>query len=59
MIHSDHSMHNVYIRPETNLVIMSYYKDGTRILDISDPKNPVEVGYYDTSWGLSGLYDGN
>ena len=26
--HSDHSVHNVYIRPETNLVIMSYYVDG-------------------------------
>jgi len=40
------------------LVIMSYYVDGTRILDISDPTNPVEVGYFDTSdW--TGLYDGN
>jgi len=37
---------------------MSYYVDGTRILDISDPVNPVEVGFYDTS-DLTGLYDGN
>jgi hypothetical protein len=37
---------------------MSYYVDGTRILDISDPTNPVEVGYFDTS-DLTGLYDGN
>jgi len=58
MTHPDHSVHNVYIRPETNLVIMSYYVDGTRILDITDPANPVEVGYYDTS-DLTGLYDGN
>jgi len=37
---------------------MSYYVDGTRVLDISDPVNPVEVGYFDTSdW--TGLYDGN
>ena len=58
MTHPDHSVHNVYIRPETNLVIMSYYVDGTRVLDISDPENPVEVGYFDTSdW--TGLYDGN
>jgi hypothetical protein len=58
MTHPDHSVHNVYIRPETNLVIMSYYVDGTRVLDISDPVNPVEVGYFDTSdW--TGLYDGN
>ena len=37
---------------------MSYYVDGTRVLDITDPENPVEVGYFDTSdW--TGLYDGN
>ena len=58
MTHPDHSVHNVYIRPETNLVIMSYYVDGTRILDITDPANPIEVGFYDTS-DLTGLYDGN
>tara|TARA_B100000315_G_C14536163_1_gene568563 strand:- start:1236 stop:1652 length:417 start_codon:yes stop_codon:yes gene_type:complete len=37
---------------------MSYYVDGTRILDITDPENPIEVGYFDTS-DLTGLYDGN
>jgi len=57
-IHSEHSLHNIYIRPGTNLVVMSYYIDGTRILNISDPANPVEVGYYDTSW-LSPLFNGN
>ena len=58
MTHPEHSVHNVYVRPGTNLVIMSYYVDGTRVLDISDPVNPVEVGYFDTS-DLTGLYDGN
>jgi len=57
-IHSEHSLHNIYIRPGTNLVVMSYYIDGTRVLDIADPVNPVEVGYYDTSW-LSPLFNGN
>lgn len=57
-IESTHSMHNVYIRPGTNLAIMSYYVDGTRVLDISDPLNPVEVGYFDTT-DLTGLYDGH
>tara|TARA_B100001964_G_scaffold127658_1_gene141194 strand:+ start:52 stop:777 length:726 start_codon:yes stop_codon:yes gene_type:complete len=32
--------------------------DGTRVLNITDPVNPVEVGYYDTS-DLPGYYDGN
>ena len=58
MTDPSHSVHNVYIRPETELVIISYYVDGTRVLDISDPANPVEVGYFDTS-GINGLYDGN
>ena len=32
--------------------------DGTRVLDITEPENPVEIGYFDTSdW--TGLYDGN
>jgi len=58
MTHPEHSVHNVYVRPGTNMVIMSYYVDGTRVLDISDPDNPIEVGYFDTS-DLTGLYDGN
>ncbi len=53
-----HSLHNIYIRPETNLVIMSYYVDGTRVLDISNPEDPIEVGFYDTT-NLTGLFDGN
>lgn len=58
MTFPDHSIHNVYVRPETNLLIMSYYVDGTRVLDISNPSDPMLVGYFDTS-DLSGLYDGN
>ena len=56
--HPDHSVHNIYVRPNTNLVIIYYYVDGTRILDITDPADPIEVGYFDTT-DLMGLYDGN
>ncbi len=56
--HPDHSVHNIYVRPNTNLVIISYYVDGTRVLDITDPADPIEVGYFDTT-DLMGLYDGN
>ena len=45
-------------RPDTDLLIISYYVDGTRVVDISDPTEPLEVGYFDTS-DLTGLFDGN
>jgi len=28
---------------------VSYYTEGYRCIDLSDPKNPVEVGFYDTN----------
>ena len=40
------SDHNLYIRG--NLMYQSNYVSGLRILDISDPANPVEVGFFDT-----------
>ena len=53
-----HTSHNVYIQENTGLMIISYYADGTRFVDISDPYNPLEVGYYDMS-DLEGLYTSN
>jgi hypothetical protein len=38
--------HNVQIKGD--LAYMSYYHDGLQVFDISDPANPVKVGYYDT-----------
>ena len=55
---STHSAHNLYIQESTGLLIISYYADGTRFVDISDPSNPIEVGYYDTT-EIEGLYVGN
>ena len=40
------SDHNLYIRD--NFMYQSNYQAGLRILDISDPENPVEVGHFDT-----------
>ena len=54
----NHSVHNLYIRPGTNFLIMSYYADGTRIVDISNPANMQEVAYYDMS-EVEGLYVSN
>ena len=44
--------HNLYIKG--NLMYQSNYGSGLRILDITDPENPVEVGYFDTT-----PYDGS
>ena len=55
-IDNSHSIHNIYFKD--NLIIGSWYADGTRILDVSDPYNPIEVGYFDTT-EIDGLYVGN
>jgi len=51
------SAHNVEIKDD--LLYVSYYVYGTRIVDISDPYNPTELGYYDWYPGQQGLYNGN
>ena len=38
--------HNLYIKG--NLMYQTNYQAGLRILDISNPEKPVEVGYFDT-----------
>jgi choice-of-anchor B domain-containing protein len=43
------SDHNQYVRGDR--LYQSNYKAGLRILDISDPKNPKEVGFLDTNPG--------
>ncbi len=39
--------HNLYI--VGNTMYQSNYDAGLRILDITDPENPVEIGFFDTS----------
>ena len=38
--------HNVHVRG--NYAFLSHYVEGVKVLDIHDPRDPVEVGYYDT-----------
>ena len=38
--------HNLYVHE--NLMYQANYVSGLRILDVSDPENPVEVAYFDT-----------
>ena len=56
IVDPNHTVHNVF--NIENLVYCSYYADGTRVVDISNPQNPVEIGYYDTS-ELESLFVGN
>jgi len=41
------SDHNLYVKGK--YMYQSNYQAGLRILDISDPENPVEVGHFDTA----------
>ncbi len=50
--------HNLYIKG--NLMYQSNYVSGLRILDISDPENPREVGFLDTVPGSEEVeFDGS
>lgn len=46
------SAHNLYVKDD--LVYQANYRYGLHILDISDPENPVEDGYFDTAPFLEG-----
>ncbi len=48
--------HNAYIKD--GIAHISYYTEGYRIVDLSDPANPTEVGYYDTWAGQSSSFNG-
>lgn len=44
--------HNLYIRGDR--MYQANYQAGLRVVDISDPENPVEIGFFDTT-----PYEGN
>jgi choice-of-anchor B domain-containing protein len=59
-------VHDVRIRDD--VAYLSYYTAGARIVDLWDPLEPVEIGYYDTStenggyegdWGVFPFREGN
>jgi len=45
--------HNVHIKGDRAFI--AHYGDGLRIVDITDPSNIVEIGYYDTNLGTTGF----
>jgi choice-of-anchor B domain-containing protein len=50
-------VHNVHVKG--NLAVVAWYTAGTRIIDISDPANPAELGFFDEWGGPSGGFRGN
>jgi len=50
--YSDVIPHNTHV--DGDFIITSYYRDGVSIVDVSNPSNLIEVGYYDTSDDFSG-----
>lgn len=44
--------HNTHV--DGDFIVTSYYTDGVSVVDISNPSNMIEVGYYDTSEDYSG-----
>jgi len=48
--------HDPYVKDR--VVHFSYYTEGYRAWDLTDPRNPIEVGYYDTYSGPSGSFSG-
>lgn len=49
-------VHNPYMRGD--FCFISHNTEGIRVLDMTDPEVPVEVGYYDTFEGSSGGFNG-
>lgn len=50
-------IHNVLMK--NDMAYISWYKAGTRVVDLTDPLDPVEVGYYDTHPQAGGAFNGN
>lgn len=55
------SVHN--IMTVGDIALVTYYQDGLRVLDLSDPTNPREIGHYQTWPGAvpgygTGFYEG-
>jgi choice-of-anchor B domain-containing protein len=49
-------VHNAYLRG--NICYMSHYRDGLRVVDVSNPANPQPVGWYDTHPGVGSGFSG-
>jgi hypothetical protein len=44
---------------KNDMAYISWYKAGARVVDLTDPTDPVEVGFYDTHPQAGGAFNGN
>lgn len=42
----DYTIHNPFFVADRNLVIASWYTDGVRVIDVSDPTAPTEIAFF-------------
>ena len=42
-----------------NLIVQAWYGQGTRFIDVSDPANPTQVGYFRVPSGTTGVTSGS
>lgn len=50
-------IHNVHMKG--SIAYIAWYTAGTRVVDMSNPLDPAELGFYDTYPGASATYSGN
>ena len=50
----EHMIHNIYV--DGDLAFLAYYTEGLRVVDITNPLEPIEVAFYDQHGGPEGSY---
>lgn len=58
VVDEEATVHNLYVKGD--LMYVAHYTEGVRVVDVSDPKKPREIAFYDTylpqEYGYSGAW---
>ena len=57
IVEQEAPVHNCYVKDD--LLYIAHYSEGTRVFDVSDPEEPVEVAFYDTHPEPGASFAGN
>ena len=47
IVNTSATVHNCYVKDD--ILYMGHYSEGTRVWDVRNPENPIEIAYYKTS----------